>query len=305
MKILVVHSGNILGVSPFISEQIKSLRCNGLTLDTFQIRGKGLYGYLSNISSLRKRIRKFSPDIVHAHYGFSGLLCVLQKICPVVITFHGSDINNIKNLFFSFFASLFSSANIIVDKKMGKFLIKNKTFVIPCGVDLDVFNEKDSSKAKTEFDLDKGYYYALFSSSFDRKIKNYKLAKDAIDILNFKKFPIKLLELKNLSRERVSNLLNAVDIALLTSFSEGSPQFIKEAMATNCKIISTDVGDVKKIFSDSNSCLITSYCAEELASKIKFLITSDVKADSKNYVQDYDLDKIAKQIILVYKKILS
>ena len=304
MKILVVYSGNSSEISPFISDQIRSLKNNGLNVSNFEIRGKGPFGYLSNISSLRKTIRKFSPDIIHAHYGLCGLLCVLQKICPVIITFHGSDINNSKNLFFSFFASLFSSANIVVEKKMGRFLNKNKTYVIPCGVDLNIFREKDSQKAKSKFNLDKNYYYALFSSSFDRKIKNYNLAKEAIEILSIDKFPIKLLELKNLNRKQVCDLLNAVDIALLTSLSEGSPQFIKEAMATNCKVISTDVGDVKKLFSDANSCLISSYCPIDLAGKIKFLITSDIKCDSKNYIKDYDLDKIAKQIILVYNKIL-
>ena len=41
----------------------------------------------------------------------------------------------------------------------------------------------------------------------------------------------KLSELKNKSREEVAMLLNACDVALMTSHTEGSPQFIKEAMA--------------------------------------------------------------------------
>ena len=39
--------------------------------------------------------------------------------------------------------------------------------------------------------------------------------------------------------------MNACDVALLTSIHEGSPQFIKEALACNRPIVSTDVGDVR------------------------------------------------------------
>ena len=35
----------------------------------------------------------FKPDIIHAHYGLSGLLANLQRSIPVVTTYHGSDIN--------------------------------------------------------------------------------------------------------------------------------------------------------------------------------------------------------------------
>lgn len=36
----------------------------------------------------------FRPDIVHAHYGtITGLFTVLVSPVPVVITFHGSDLN--------------------------------------------------------------------------------------------------------------------------------------------------------------------------------------------------------------------
>ena len=83
--------------------------------------------------------------------------------------------------------------------------------------------------------------YGLFSSNFSNKVKNYQLAKKALKHLNKK---IHLIELVGYNRDEVNILLNAVDFLLMTSISEGSPQIIKEAMACNCPIITTDVGDV-------------------------------------------------------------
>ena len=79
---------------------------------------------------------------------------------------------------------------------------------------------------------------------------------------------IELLELKDISEENINNYFNASDICLMTSLSEGSPQFIKEAMACNKPIVSTDVGDVKWMLGDIEGHFITSYDADDVASNI-------------------------------------
>ena len=53
--------------------------------------------------------------------------------------------------------------------------------------------------------------------------------------------------MKGYSREEVHLLMNAVDILIVTSHSETGPLVVKEALACNCPIISTDVGDVKEL----------------------------------------------------------
>jgi len=71
MKLLIVCSCNSGKIAPFVLEQGSALVQLGVTVDYFPINGKGLWGYLKNRKKLIQKIAKFSPDLVHAHYGLS------------------------------------------------------------------------------------------------------------------------------------------------------------------------------------------------------------------------------------------
>jgi len=62
----------------------------------------------------------------------------------------------------------------------------------------------------------------------------------------------------------VNQLLNQVNLLLMTSFTEGSPQIIKEAMACNCPDVSTDVGDVKDVVHGVNGRYVTTFDPVEI-----------------------------------------
>ena len=74
MRILVVASFNRGRFAPFIVEQAAALKKQGCEIEWLGLRGKGLKGYLKNYPSLKQTIKAFHPDIIHAHYGLSGLL---------------------------------------------------------------------------------------------------------------------------------------------------------------------------------------------------------------------------------------
>ncbi len=82
-----------------------------------------------------------------------------------------------------------------------------------------------------------------------------------------------LVELDGYSRSDVNLLLNAVDLLLFTSISEGSPILIKEAMACNCPIVSVDVGDIRGIIENVNGCIISSYQVEDIVKNIEKVLT--------------------------------
>ena len=100
MRILVIASFNKRSFAPFVVEQAEALRALGAEVNFFGLQGKGIRGYLKNLPLLKKKIWEFRPNVVHAHYGLSGLLANLQRFVPVVTTYHGSDINEKKVLLF-------------------------------------------------------------------------------------------------------------------------------------------------------------------------------------------------------------
>ncbi|KKK52933.1 hypothetical protein LCGC14_3099900, partial [marine sediment metagenome] len=245
MKILILCRSKSGRISPYIKEQVDSIMTFGINVEYLLIRGKSPFSYLSSYPLLLKKVKDYNPDIIHAHYGLCGLLASIQRKIPVVITFHGSDINNSVVRKISKIAATLSKANIYVSSKLAQVSSNRAGVIIPCGVNFDQFRPIENSEARKMLHFEQNIKYILFSSSFRHKVKNYSLAKEAVT--KTQGYKIELIELKGFDRDQVAHLLNAADLALMTSYSEGSPQFIKEALACNCPIISTNVGDVQEL----------------------------------------------------------
>lgn len=322
MKVLIICSGNVENFDikihqAFIYEQAETISKCGLEMDFFAIKGKGLFGYLSNLKKLKNKIEKFEPDILHAHYGLSGLLVsIVKNNHPLVTTFHGNDVNpiisdgkeNNFNRLLSKIASWNSDYLIYVNSDFATRINSNqkKYAVVPCHVDLDIFYPIDKINARNQLGFTDEKKYILFSSAFDEPIKNYPLA--AYATMNVKN--VNVIELKGYRRYEVNLLLNACDIALLTSLNEGSPQFIKEAMACNCPIVSTDVGDIKWVIGETDGCFLTSFERDDVTEKINLALDFVQKSDRTNGRErilslGLDSETTAKKIITMYKQLLN
>lgn len=305
MRILIVASYNKGHFAPFIQEQVEALKKVGCKVAFFGLRGKGLFGYLKNLPALKQKIREFHPEIIHAHYGLSGLLANLQRSVPVITTYHGSDINDPKVLRFSKMAMRLSAWNIFVSSKTLEIAKPvKKCSLLPCGVDLSELQLTSRAVAREKMNLDAEKGYVLFAGAFDNTVKNAQLAKEALALFN--ESGVELLELKGYSREEVVLLLCAVDALLMTSVSEGSPQVIKEAMACGCPIVSVDVGDVKERIEGLEGCFVSnSREPKELAKLLLQAVAFRNKTKGRNrLVNDaMDNESVAKRLIQIYESV--
>ena len=302
MKILIICSKNSGRIAPFITDQVEALQKAGVVCEYFTVEGKGVKGYLRNYTPMMHKIREFQPDIIHAHYGLSGLLANLQRKVPVVTTYHGSDINNPKVLRYSKVSIILSAWNIFVSKKNIKLArVKKKFSLIPCGVDTNIFRPMDRKAERKKLGFSESDNIVLFAGAFDNPVKNPELATEAVSKISV----ARMIELKGYNRKQVAELMNAADVCLMTSHTEGSPQFIKEAMACNCPIVSVNVGDVKEVLEGVNGCLITEKSAINVALKIQEVLIKNERTNGYEKIKNsgYEATVVAERIKNVYKNI--
>ena len=308
MRILIVCSGNapafdVKKHQAFVYDQVEALKQLDVTLefDYFFIKGKGLAGYLFCLNKLVNQLKSQVYDCIHAHVALAGLLANLQRQVPVVTTFHGSDINLPLSRLLSVFTDTLSYKTIYISHRlMQKAIVahKAKRTVIPCGVDFELFIPQEKQQSRERLGLLSDKTYILFSAGFDVAVKNYSLARSAVDLLENES--VELLELKDYTREEVALLFSAVDAALMTSLSEGSPQFIKEALACNCPVVSTDVGDVRSTMGNIAGCYITSYDPGDVATKLRRVLMNPSRVTSREQIRQFDNRLIARKIRDVY-----
>ena len=308
MKILVVCRWHGDHAAAFIMEQVDALRSLGHDVQYVTAKKGGIGGYVELYRNLRKDIREIQPDIVHAHYGICGLIANLQRQVLVVTTYPGSDINNKKVRPISVIAMRLSKYNLFMSKrqiaKVQRYAKPEKTEIVRYGILSDLFVEQDKAKARKAMGLDVDKKYVLFSSKFTRLGKDPDLAKAAVALVD----NAELLPLTGgYTKEEMVSLMNAVDAAIVTSKSEGSPQFTKEVMACGCPIVSVDVGDVAEQVEGLEGCYIAKTREpEELADLLKKAIAFG-KTKGHQHIMDMRLDnvQVAERLTEIYKQILS
>lgn len=291
-------------MAPFVAEQAEALRQAGCTVELFKVEGHGVLGYLRNLRRLKDAIKQFKPDTLHAHYGLCGLLCTLQHKMPVVVTYHGSDINDSRILPLSRIAMRRATHNIFVSEKLMRkaSISTSNCSILPCGINLEDFPIVDRAAARHQLGLDKDSRYILFAGAFDNPVKNASLAKAATAMIP----DARLLELKGYDRSEVALLMNAVDALLMTSHNEGSPQVIKEALAVGLPIVSVDVGDVAWLTEGVEGCHIAhSHDAEALAGMMQKVLSTNTRTNGRQKIEHLNLDNavIAKRLISIHEKI--
>jgi glycosyltransferase involved in cell wall biosynthesis len=94
-------------------------------------------------------------------------------------------------------------------------------------------------------------------------------------------------------------------VVLLSSPSEGSPNVIKEAMACNCPIVSTDVGDVREIFGGIEGCFIAESNPQNFAENIQRAIAFGRRTVGRDRIYYLDSEIVANKILNLYKETIK
>lgn len=307
---------------PFIRSQILSLRDAGIDCGTFEIENiSGKFKYLSAAPRIRAIVQNEGYDILHAHYSYCGLSAYLACTGrPIVLSLMGSDLLGRPG------ADGRINLRGLIDKKITEFtyrrvdhiIVKSKQMrnmlngevpvsVIPNGVDFSQFTIKDTHQKKVELGFREDDFIVLFLGNKKIIRKNYKLARESFDLFakDTNDPKIKFINPFGLDHNKIVDYMNAADVLLLTSFWEGSPNVIKEAMACNLPIISVNVGDVSEIFNGARQCFVVPGTPEAFSEKLNIIFRNRIRSNGREKINHLRNEYIAEYIIDIYNAILN
>ena len=304
----------------FAKRQVRSLDPLYVKNLAFYLKSRSsVDGLIKENRKFNDAVSRFRPDLVHCHYGtITAFFTVISTPLPVIITFHGSDLNrtpsdgilrDLAGRTLSNFSVLGARKVICVSRLLAEKLWwqKKKAIVLPMGVDTDLFKPANQQQARNLLGWAEDEKVIIFNAR-DPKIKRLDIALETIEKLK-KTIPGARLEILDgaLDPSKVPAMLNAADCLLLCSETEGSPTIVKEAMACNLPVVSTDVGDVKERINGVKNCLVVPKKADSLAEALHAVIIKNERSDGRDRVAKDGLAEkdIAAQLLKIYEKILN
>lgn len=309
MKVLFVSSGRQGDVNPIIRNQGESLRKAGVDLEYFVVAGRGWKSYVKSIKPLREKVLKGGYDLVHAHYAWCAYLTgiAMQGIkVPMVVSLMGNDI--LDHWWYPVLARMVAKckpwkAVIVKSQEMKKRVGMPYANVIPNGVNMEKFHPMSKVECLKSIGWDPKKIHVLFPARMEDTRKNWPLAEAAVKMLNQ---DIELHEMKGVKNEDTPILYNAADAAVLPSFYEGSANALKEAMACNRPVVTTDMGDCRERIEGCEGCYVANtYEVSEFADLLGKALQYEKSAGRERLLKDGIADyQIAERLITIYKNIL-
>ena len=299
------------------ARQIESIRAAGAHVEVLEIKGIPKLKYLQALPRLRALAH--SVDLIHAHFGYSGWVARGQFSKPVVVSFMGDDllgtpdangrVRPLSKLVVQADRWLARTVDAVIVKscEMAEVVAPVGAHIIPNGVDLQTFHPMEPYHARALLGWPEGKRYILFPSCPNNPGKGFSLAQALVMQAAARMAEaLELVPLCGVAPDRVPLYMNACDAVVMTSFSEGSPNAVKEAMACNRPIVSVPVGDVPELLAGVQGCAICPREVGALAEALVRVLAGTQRTDGRAALErrGLDLQSVARKIMNIYKEVL-
>jgi len=312
-----------------VNYQNKLFRKNKTILAFYSLKKNTIINICANLFLIFKVIRKKKINTIYA-IGFlpslySSIIKIFIKI-NLITTRRGKGKEE-KNFFFLFYQvinllsdTIETNSKVIFNDIKKNYLIKKKIVLIQNIITNYIFNNNNKNKNKNNKN-NKSITIGVLSNL--RPVKNPILLKEVVEEIctssnnvvfkivgrdylktyaNLKnKFNKKIFWIKYISNEELYHFYKSIDILLITSLYESSPNIIYEAFSNGVPVVSTpNVGSKDLIKNNYDGYLSADFSAKNIVSGINAVILN-LKFFSKNSKSTFDLkysfDKNLKKIL--------
>lgn len=303
----------------FIYSQAQSLRQLGVELDVLYIPGYvGAREYLLGIGKLRQVLKTEKYDLVHAHYGYCGVVGRMQATVPLIISYCGDDLlgtpprsgsrrySRSSLVLASAFANLayVSNATITKSEAMAAQLPPSRrarNHIIPNGVELRTFKRIDKNQARGKLGWSSERPNVLFVGDPEIPRKNFPLAREVCAELARRGRPVALRVVRSIPPHEMPVWMSAADALLFPSLSEGSPNAIKEAMATELPIVSAAVGDIPERLAGVAGTFVVPHDSSRMADALLSAVDLGRAPAARRAVSELSIERVAERVVAVYE----
>lgn len=306
----------------FVYSQARSLERAGVDLDVLYVPGyRSSLEYARGAAEVLRRTRRRHYDIVHAHYGHSGVLARVQSKTPILLSYCGDDLLGTQKpdgvgrtrrsiLEARAFAELARvlSATITKSEEMAQRLptgVRLRNSVIPNGVDLANFEPMPKQAARDRLGWNSHAKNLLFVGNPDLPRKNIRLASAVHSELLARGINAELRVAWKVPPEEMIQWMSAADALIFPSMHEGSPNTVKEAMAMELPIVSSPVGDVPERLRGVEGTYVVERDPQAMADCAQTALEYDRLPNARIAVQEVSVEKVAQRIVALYKTIVG
>lgn len=307
----------------FVRDEAEALRAAGADVDVYYVNGRAnKLNYLGMPAGFFAHMRRKKYDVIHVHHSFCGLVATMQRRIPVVWTFHEGEISGntadvlrekpVKRLAYSKrmkrYVARKADAVVVVAEHLRGPLGRPDALWMPSGIDWKRFAPMDTADAKRALGLAENRRYILFPASPSRVEKRYDLARAGVDQLHAtapEAADVELIVLDNVAHERVPLYMNASEVVLMTSSFEASPVTIREALACNVPVVSTDVGDARVVMKDIEGCRIVGADPEQIAAALRDVLARPRRVQSRERMHAYARETVAQTLMALYARVVE
>lgn len=290
----------------FVKEQAEDLPALGIFVRVVHFDGRrSRINYLRTARKLRTLVARERFDLVHAHYGLTGAVSLFQRSVPVITTFHGSDTGYVAWQRYVSWMVARRSYPVFVSESGARSLGCLGAQILPAPVDTDLFAPCERSAARRELGWSEDHPYVLLPGSRRNPVKRADLFDAAVREAQRAAPDLKGVSLEGYSRREAALVMNAVDVTLMTSDSEGSPVAVRESLACLTPVVSVPVGDVPKVLRDLPGCAIRSREPVALADGVVHALAAPRDPALRERAERYSRRRTTERLAVIYESVAA